>query len=198
MQNRLLSRDFSISPIGIRINSGDDFSFQVNNQYEYLDEDDVISSIELKSGIYEFSHYQLKLSTAKRRNIWSTIQYNWGDFYNGHQKTISIQSGYKISVPLFTGFDLSYTNGVLSGIEFIREVYRAKIDMLFTPRITFNNFIQYDNFTKTMGWQSRFRWILKPGNEINLVWNSISEDPFERFGIAESAARAKFQYNYRF
>ncbi len=198
MQNRMLSRGFSLSPVGIRTNSGDNFSFQMNNQYEYLEEDDVISSIELNAGIYEFSRYQLILSTAKMRNFWSTIQYAWGDFYNGKQQTISMQCGYKISVPIFIGFDLAHTDGTLSGIDFTREVYRAKIDILFSPRITFNNFIQYDNFTETMGWQSRFRWILKPGNEINLVWNSISEDPFERFRITQSAARAKFQYNYRF
>jgi len=198
LQNRLLSRNVSLSPLGIHTNSGDNFSFQMNNQYEYLEVDEVISSIKLAAGIYDFSRYQLTLSTAKRRNLWTIIQYDCGNFYNGKQQTISFQSGYKISVPIFIGFDLVHTDGILSSTDFTREVYRAKIDILYSPRITLNNFIQYDNFTQSMGWQSRFRWILKPGNEINLVWNSISEDPFDRFRITQSAARAKFQYNYRF
>ena len=76
----MLSRIISLSPLGIRTNSGDDFSFQMNNHYEYLDEDGDISSIKLDGGIYEFSRYQLILSTAERRNFWNTIQYDWGDF----------------------------------------------------------------------------------------------------------------------
>lgn len=109
-----------------------------------------------------------------------------------------MQSGYKISVPLFVGLELEYTDGTLSRMDLVREVYRMRANVLFSPSVTLNNFIQYDNFTRHMGWQSRFRWILKPGNEISLVWNSISQDPFERFEITENAARLKVQYNYRF
>jgi len=196
--NRMLNRSVSFTPLGIRFNSGDEFRFQVGNLYEFLPEDDVISSIGVKSGSYSYWQYNLMLSTTQRRDLWILGNYTWGGFYDGNRKTTSIQSGYKISMPLFVGFGLEYTDGTLSTVDFVREVYRLRINFLFSPNITLNNFVQYDNFTKRMGWQSRFRWILKPGNEINLIWNSISLNPFERFEITEGVARAKIQYNYRF
>jgi len=198
MQNHLLTREIRFQPLGIRFNSGDDLKMQVSNHYEFLSENDTISSIPLARGIYEFWQYSTQFSTARRRDLWIELSYSWGDFYNGERRTIAIQSGYKVMVPLFIGFDLEYTECRLSQVDFTREVYRLKANILFSPEVTLNNFVQYDNYSKQMGWQSRFRWILLPGNELNLVWNSISLDPFERFTITESADRIKFQYNYRF
>ncbi len=198
MGNQLLTREIQLQPLGVNFTSGDQFNFQFIHEYDFLSEPDTISSIPLPMGTYQFEQYRALFSTAKRRNLWVSLAYNWGGFYNGERKTISFQSGYKVIVALLLGFDVDYTEGTLSQIDFTREVYRFKANILFSPEITLNNFIQYDNYSKQMGWQSRFRWILTPGNELNLVWNSISIDPFERFTITESAARIKFQYNYRF
>ena len=66
------------------------------------------------------------------------------------------------------------------------------------PRVTLNNYVQYDNLSQKMGWQSRMQWILKPGNDIILVWNSVALDPLERFDVLESSARIKINYTFRF
>ena len=49
-----------------------------------------------------------------------------------------------------------------------------------------------------MGWQSRFQWILQPGREIFLVWNSIASDPYDRFQLEEASARLKVKFTIRF
>ena len=36
--------------------------------------------------------------------------------------------------------------------------------------MSYLNNIQYDNVSRVLGWQSRFRWIVKPGNDIFLVY----------------------------
>jgi len=198
MKNQLLTRGIQFQPLGVRFNSGDAVDFQFVHHYDFLSEPDTISSIPLPEGTYQFWEYSAQISSAKRRNLWVALTYRWGGFYNGERNTTAFQSGYKVMIPLLLGFDVEYTEGVLSQIAFTREVYRFRANILFSPEVTLNNFVQYDNYSKKMGWQSRFRWILSPGNELNLVWNSISVDPFERFTITESAARIKFQYNYRF
>jgi hypothetical protein len=58
--------------------------------------------------------------------------------------------------------------------------------------------VQYDNASKSAGWQSRFQWILKPGNEIILAWNANFLRPQSRFYLEESAVRLKLKYNIRF
>jgi hypothetical protein len=198
LSNQLLTREISFQPMGIRLESGDQLNIQLSNHYDYLSENETISSIPLPEGTYRFWQSGVQLSTAQRRDLWFLLSYNWGGFYNGQRQTTVIQSGYKIFIPLFIGSDLEYTQGTLSKVDFTRKVYRLRVNVLFSPEVTLNNFVQYDNYSKQTGWQSRFRWILSPGNELNLVWNSIVQDTFERFTISESAVRIKFQYNYRF
>jgi hypothetical protein len=193
-----LSRDISFRPVEISFNSGDQILFQFGRQYEFLNEADEISSIQLERGEYEFWRYGLMLASAPRRTLWALFSHDRGGFYDGSRNITIIQSGYKVLVSLFMGLEMEYSEGILNQSKFTREVYRMKVNLLFSPRITLNNYMQYDNVTERMGWQSRFRWIMKPGNEVNLVWNSISEDPFDRFEITESTARLKVQFNYRF
>ena len=86
----------------------------------------------------------------------------------------------------------------LSDDGFIANIYRINLNVLFTPDITLYNFVQYDSESDRMGWQSRFRWILQPGREIFLVWNSIANDPYERFQLEEANARLKVKFTIRF
>jgi hypothetical protein len=64
--------------------------------------------------------------------------------------------------------------------------------------VLFYNYILDANASLRMGWQSRFRWILTPGNEILLVFNSLWKDPEHHLELSESASRLKLNYNYRF
>jgi hypothetical protein len=35
-----------------------------------------------------------------------------------------------------------------------------------SPRLSFFNVLQYDNRSRDLGWQSRVRWTLQPGNDL--------------------------------
>jgi hypothetical protein len=72
------------------------------------------------------------------------------------------------------------------------------LNILVSPTITLYNYFQYDNASEKMGWQSRFQWILKPGNEIILAWTSGWTKPSDVVVMNESALRLKLKYNIRF
>jgi hypothetical protein len=79
----------------------------------------------------------------------------------------------------------------------VTSVSRFNTNILFNPRITLYSYLQYDNISRTLGWQTRFGWILKPGNEIFIVWNSRLFDPLNHLELTEGSARIKFRYNFR-
>jgi hypothetical protein len=63
------------------------------------------------------------------------------------------------------------------------------------------NNIQYDSVSRVLGWQSRFRWILKPGNDIFVVYTHNWLDPLDprsRFLTLDRRAAAKAVYTKRF
>jgi len=118
--------------------------------------------------------------------------------YNGSRQETTTAFGYKIGVPLFVGLELSRNTVTLDDGRFSTNVSRLSTNILFSPNVTLYSFLQYDNLSQNLGWQSRFRWILTPGNEILVVWNSRWFEPLERHELTESTARIKLRYNHRF
>jgi hypothetical protein len=60
---------------------------------------------------------------------------------------------------------------------------------------------QFDNESRNLGWQSRTRWILTPGNDLFIVfsqgWIQEPQGGF-RYSANESKLSTKFQYTFRF
>ncbi len=203
MSNTLLTRDVFLKIVEFEFLSGEKAEYALSNSYEFLDEDFEIfpkDSITVPAGTYNFWQQGIELSTAPWRNVWVAFEINWGGFFNGTASKIDVQSGLKIGVPFFVGLQYEQNNVHLPEGSFVTRVYRINADVYFNPDISLSNFIQYDNVTEEWGLQSRFRWILKPGNEIILVWNSLvlPEVNSDRFMMQENTVRLKVNYNIRF
>jgi hypothetical protein len=109
-----------------------------------------------------------------------------------------MQVGYKVFVPLFVGLESDRRYVTLSDGKFTAQIFRVNLNFLFSPDISWHNFAQYENQTETIGWQSRFQWIIKPGREIFFTWNSPFIEPLERFRHEIYDARLKVKYTIRF
>ena len=204
--NLLLTREIEVEPLGIRFLSGDEISIGVSRIYELLDEDfNIYEDVVIPAGTYEFTRPEIRFGTAQRRRLWTEIDYEWGEFWTGHADQIELAAGFKVSVPIALELEFEHNDVRLPEGDFTVNVYRVNFDLLFSPRTTLLSFIQYDDESRTIGWQSRLRWIINPGNEILFAWNSLWNDPMDRrnphlsdFSLAESTTRLKINYNYRF
>ncbi len=197
--NRLLTREWDATPMKIKFVTGDEVAWKMVSSFELLEEDfSIYEGYIIPAGDYSFFWQTFSLHSAQRRNLWGTLDYRIGNFYNGTRNEIKLKAGYKVIVPLFVGGELVRNNIQLSEDEFIANIYRINLNILFSPDITLYNFVQYDSQSKRMGWQSRFQWILQPGREIFLVWNSIANDPYERFQLEEAGVRLKVKFTIRF
>jgi len=203
MKNNLLTRDAFMKVAEFEFLSGEKAEYSIRNTYEYLDEDFEIfpkDSITIPIGTYDFWQQGIELSTAPRRNVWVGFEINWGGFFNGTTTQIEVESGVKIGVPFFVGLQYEQNDVHLPEGRFTTRIYRINADVYFNPDISLANFIQYDNVSEEWGLQSRFRWILKPGNEIILVWNSLMLPDInsDRYMMQENNVRFKVNYNFRF
>lgn len=197
--NSLLTREWKITPLNIRFLSGDQIGWKMTSSFEWLDEAFTIyEGHTIPEGAYNFFWQTVSFHSAQRRKLWGTLDYRFGGFFNGFRNELKLKAGYKVLIPLFVGGELIRNSVELSDNGFIAYIYRVNMNILFTPDITLYNFVQYDSQSERMGWQSRFQWILKPGREIFLVWNSIISDPYERFQMEETTARLKVKFTIRF
>jgi hypothetical protein len=152
----------------------------------------------ISSGTYHFWRHSLQLTSAKRRNIWASTRLGLGSFYSGSMKGWLVQAGYKVAVPFYIGIESDRRWVDLPDASFITQIYRLNLNFLFSPNISWYNYAQYENLSETIGWQSRFQWIIKPGKELFLTFNSPLIDPLERFTPEIYEARIKVKYPIRF
>ena len=199
LDNLLQTRQIDFKPLVLRFDSGDSLNTSITSQYELLQEDFRIHpDYKSPAGGYRFNWYTTSLRSAQRRNIWASIGSRWGGFYHGRRTDYTVSAGYKVAVPLYLEAAYERNRVHLPDGSFTVNISRFNANILFSPDMTLYSFLQYDNQSRNLGWQSRFYWILKPGNEIILVWNSSWIDPLESRQLGDSTLRFKINYNFRF
>ena len=199
VQNTLLTRIAGAMPFNIEFISGDKITLNFYQAYERLQQDFAIHPEHtIPMDIYTFWRYSLEGSTAPRRNVWAAFEIDGGEFFTGSRFQYVTEFGVKLGTPFFIGGEYEHNDVSLETGDFTTDVARLSLNILFSPDVFLYNYIQYDNLTQELGWQSRFVWIIKPGREVFFVWKSISRDPFDRFEITENSTRLKLKYTIRF
>lgn len=198
-ENITETSEVSLTPLKIRFKSGEEAGFALHRQYEFLEKDfRIFGSYVIPGGEYDWWRRTVFLKTKGSRNVWGDGNYGWGNFFSGTRNDLTLAANWKVAVPLFLGGKFQRNHVKLPDGDFTAQIYQLNVNFLFSPSLTLNNYFQYDNDSKVIGWQSRFQWILKPGNEIILAWTSGFRKPDNRYLLEESAARFKVKYNIRF
>ena len=114
-------------------------------------------------------------------------------------------------INLETGYERNAVN--LPQGDFVTNLYRLEGSWDPTPWIGVTNQFQYDDVSRVLGLFMRFRWILKPGNDLFLVythnWRNLESglldapedsDPQRWMDLRtlSRGASIKLNYTYRF
>src|SRR5262245_45114109 len=181
-ENSLLNRDIDIMPVNVATHRQDSFQVHVLPQYERLEQNFGISpSITLPAGTsYSWNRYRFQFSTAARRVIAVNPTYEIGSFYNGTRRRIATDVNIRVRPGLIVYTSGERNEGKLAQGRFHTRLYRVVPELQFGAWVAWVNNIQYDTQSAVLGWQSRFRWILKPGNDLYVVYTqNWFDDPLE-------------------
>jgi hypothetical protein len=108
---------------------------------------------------------------------------------------------YKVPPWFSLSFNTNQTFARLPQNNFVARVMSWQVNYTASPFLGFSNLIQYDNQSRNLGWQSRVRWILRPGNDFFFVFSQgWIQDPAGgyRFTAQDSKVSGKLQYTFRF
>ncbi|HVZ23903.1 MAG TPA: hypothetical protein VG871_22675, partial [Vicinamibacterales bacterium] len=202
LRNTVLVRGITATLLEAQFQSQDTVGVDLITRHRRLDAPFAISSsitLPLESQ-YDYRRYRVRGQTANRRTIAVGGKYEWGGFYSGTRR----QAVADVTLRLRPGY-LVYLHTELNDVRlaeghFTSNVYRVVGETQFTPFAALVNTVQYDNVSRVMGWQSRFRWIVRPGNDIYLVYTrNWLDDPLERRLVTQDTRLAsKVLYTYRF
>jgi hypothetical protein len=121
-----------------------------------------------------------------------------GTFYSGDRRDLSATLNLRPRRGVLTTLSSSFNRVELPEGSFSTKVLRAVVDTQLNPFLSTSNNIQYDSSSRLLGWQFRFRWILKPGNDIYFVWLNNWLDSGDRLVTTNRIATAKVVYTHRF
>ncbi len=190
------------APVNYSLNSGDRFEFNWVPTFERLFEPFEISEgVVLPGGDYRFTRWRLEYYTASKRPWEARATWWFGTYYSGRSDQVDISFEYKLGPRFGARLSLDQTFARLKEGNFVARIYGLRANYSVSPFLTFFNLVQYDNESRDLGWQSRVRWILRPGDEIFIVFSQgwIREDtPDRRFRAADRRLAMKLQYTFRF
>jgi hypothetical protein len=207
LDNHLVeSRDAYISLFDWHLQSGDSVHaiLDVNPVYERLFEAFEISpGVFLPPGEYRFTRFRSNGATAARRRLAVSASVGTGSYWSGSAEQVTASLTYKLPPRFIASVSTNQTFARLPEGNFITRIFTSSIGYTASPRLSFSNLIQYDNRSRNLGWQSRVRWTLQPGNDFFLSFNQgWIQDELEnrrmQFRVQDSRVSTKFQYSHRF
>ena len=201
------SWDLYIAPFDWHLRSGNSIHaiFDVNPTYERLFESfQIAPGVTLLPGEYKFTRFRSVLMSANKRPVSGSLSLGFGDYWSGKAEQVTASLSYRLPPWLIVTASSNQTFARLPEGGFIARILTSSVAYAVSPSLSFSNLIQFDNRSRNLGWQSRVRWTLQPGNDFFLAFNQgwIQEEieavRGRRFRSEDSRVSAKFQYSYRF
>jgi hypothetical protein len=203
MAGRWIERTYFLTPLRVDFQSGDSASFRVEPAYIYLPEDFRIRTgtrtITLRQGTdYQFTRYTFQVNTAGRRKVSGSTSLAVGTFYSGTRRDFSSTLNLRPRRGFLAAFTGTFNRVELPEGKFSTKILRALVNTQFNPFISVSNNIQFDSVSRLLGWQTRFRWIVKPGNDLYFVVLNNWIDTGTQLTTTDRSAAMKLVYTYRF
>jgi hypothetical protein len=194
------TQELQLTPFQWFFHSGEMVGVEVGRNMERLFEPwEISDGVVLPAGRYTFNTQQYQFRSSESRPLAFEVEVASGGFFSGTRRQMNSGITWRRNEHLTTSFQLERNWVALDQGSFNATIVQYRLDYSLTPRVTLSNFVQYDTESGNIGLQSRFRWTLRPGNDLFVVLNHAwQENALDRFEAAQTRFRAKLNYTFRF
>lgn len=164
---------YSIVPLGAEFESGDAFDVFLKRE-----EDDPAQPFEIfpgdsiAAGRFAWYRTELQFSSSAGRPVGLDLTASAGGFYTGHSTSLEPVLTVRMAPHVIMQLDGSYAAIRLPGRRFDARAARVRFDYAATPQLGMTLFLQGDNESRRLTVNARAHWIIRPGSDAYLVYNS--------------------------
>jgi uncharacterized protein DUF5916 len=199
LQGRVENWRVFAAPFNVRTESGEHLEWNYIPTFEHLDAPfEIRPGVVVPTGSYRFTRYRAEANTATKRPWVVDFAFRYGGFYEGRLRQFQPSLTLKPNKHLSLVFQLERDEASLPQGHFVTQLFSGRLNYNVSPNVTWSNLAQYDSDSRILGFQSRFRWIVKPGNDLFLV---IGRGWFRRqdgdYVPSFDKGSAKLQYTLR-
>ena len=166
---------YQVRQLGLEFQNGDEISLFFSRRFERVAEDFDLFNDEatVLAGDYWVTRRGIRIESTNGRPITVDASFYNGDFFGGESTSIRSGFDWRTSPLLQLGANYSTTKADLGPDgAFTTQIGSATVDLFFSPELSLLNLAQYDNESDSIGWQSRLRWIYRPGCDFFCVVGS--------------------------
>jgi hypothetical protein len=187
------------APFNVRTESGEHLEWNYIPTFEHLDAPfEIQPGVVIPPGSYRWTRFRAEVNTATKRPWVVDCAFRWGSFYGGRLRQYEPVITLKPNTHLSLSLEMVRDEASLPQGDFVTQLFSGRLAYNFSPDLTWSNLIQYDSESRILGFQSRFRWTLRPGNDVFCV---VSRGWFRRFDgdylPSFDKGSAKLQYTFR-
>jgi len=199
LQGRVENWRVFTAPFNVRTESGEHLEWNYIPTFEHLDLPfEIRPGVVVPAGSYPFTRYRVEVNTATKRPWVVDFALRYGGFYAGHLRQYQPALTLKPNRHLALAVQMERDEVSLPQGHFVTQLYSGRLNYNFSPYVTWSNLVQYDSDSRLLGFQSRFRWTLRPGNDLFVV---VGRGWFRRddgdYVPSFDRASAKLQYTFR-
>lgn len=138
--------------------------------------------LQITQGNYNYTRYLLKYNTDQSKKFSGSIEYDFGNFYDGTRN--SLIGGLRYAplphIALTANYEYNNINGVgIADNDLDTRLYTGGLRVALNPRLQLSTFYQYNSFDEQGRWNVRFSWEYMPLSFIYLVFNDTQTDVFD-------------------
>lgn len=199
LDDELQSQLVSIRALELTNHTGDSVEFHYQLIDEVLDTPfEVSEGVIIPIGEYAFDQYCINFNTGEHRRIAVAGYYCGGEFFDGDLSAPGADVTWRPSEHFRLALGYHVSDIELPYGAFITRLASLRADVAFTNALYWENTIQYDNVSYTMGLNSIFRWVPRAGREVLLVVNREFVDYTRDYDFRSVTADITFKFSYTF
>jgi hypothetical protein len=201
-----LDGDFDTQIVSIDFISLENHSSDVGTLFTTLYREQLTAPFEISDGViippgrYSWDRFCTRGNTGEHRILRFSGYVCTGEFYDGDRDTVSANFTWRPSkhLRMDAGYTINYIT--LPYGDFKTRLATLRADIAFTSTWYWENFVQYDDVSDSLGLNSIMRWIPVAGREFLLVFNRdfIDIDEQRTFKSNTTDLTARIGYTFRF
>lgn len=176
------SADLDIPRVTLTTNSGDSVFGVALADRERLDSPfEIVEGVTIPTGVYDNAGWRAGFATSAARRVSAEANYSRRGFYDGTRADSSAAVTVRPNASLSLAAEYLLNEIGLAAGDFTVRTASARATVQFSPELSWDNTIQWDNRSDQAGLNSRVRYEFRPGQELYIVYNEgfdVLDDEF--------------------
>ena len=193
------SMDLEFDVPRIQFERGDEVYLEYGIQQEVPTQDFLAAGqLLIPAGNYTWNRIEAGFETTSKEPVEIGGSAGWSGYYGGSRTTVSGDFRWQPMPSFLFTAAAQWNEIVLDTGRLDTWLVSSRLNFYFSPDVSWENLLQYDTQSGTVGLNSRFRWSLRDGQEVFLVFNQNVEADDLEFTIDKTEFVAKIGWTFSF